>query len=565
MKKLDLTYYQDEHVFNLDHITDQLPNPDDLTSDYLLDYKSQLERLLTVVTRKVSELILSHQPTYIDELQRIADLQKSITESIRVCTDGRRCLKYIKDGTTNGFTIIDHYRKRESLAKLLDSLTIISDLRKSVIETRSLIDDQEDFPRAIQMCKDGRALLAPYEKFECVNDLRSKLNDTIELIGERMDTVLSKMFISYDPEIYFKLNTAYAMMDRGEIAVGQLLMHFNAYHNSSVEELKMFLENDLWEMLPVKSDFTLVQLKEFSFLRESAQLNSSDSKVTRAVIIDAGNTSEDLFGDSIGTITTPYNKVEKQTSYFDKHEALPLDKISLSSDSDLDPELEKDFVDEDEPPKIITTPKSDLFTKHQKSSVVCDHRGGGDNGTGPTAYRLIKSSGPVLTNSSLNVLRLAGRYIQMMNVLTPITYEILMKVYKLLDVYTIFVFKKFGPSNDKQVGDVIASLRESLISPSGVQTSTIESASVAIFGTQPQHSSGQKEESMDAQRELSSKAVAIESLIFLVNQFWNLQEYLETLITPDQRIQLREQFSQSSHSMIPDFLKARAELGQFDD
>lgn len=566
IKTIDQVYYQDEATFNLNHITEKLPDAENLTSDYLLEYKGQLGLLLTVVTRKVSELILNHQPTYINELQRIADLQKSITESIRVCSDERRCLKIIKDGTTNGLTVVEHFKKRKLLANILDSLTMVCDLRKSVIETRNLIDNQEDFPRAIQMCKDTGALLAPYEKFKCVKDLRSKLNDTLELIGERMDTVLSQMFVTYDPEIYLKLKTAYEMMDRGEIASSQLLMHFNSYHNSSVEELKMFLENELWEMLPVKTDFTLVQLKEFAFLRETIEINNSSSYPLDLVLQGdekAEATGEDLFGMTASSIHQESTaQGHKISSYFDNHEALPVDKISLSSDSDLDSELERDFVEEEEPPSLSLSPKGEISMIKKDSTTMsqtCE-----TNKPASSAYRLTKHSGPVLTNSSLNVLRLAGRYIQMMTVLKPITYEILMKVYKLLDVYINFVFKKFGPDNDRKVGDVIASLRESLISPTGIKSDTIKSASEVIFGSQeaPQERSGTDKSNHIAVD--PKKAIAIESLIFLVNQFWNLQEYLESLIMHEQRIQLHEQFSQNSHSNIPDFLKVRAELVQQD-
>jgi len=558
IKSLDRIYFQDEENFNLDHITDQLPDPDALTSEYLLDYKGKLERMLAIVTRKVSELILSHQPTYIDELQRIADLQNSITESIRACSSGRKCIKFIKDSTTNGLTVIEHHQKRELLANFLDSLTIISELRKSVIEIRSLIDSQEDFPRAIQMCKDGKAMLEPHSQFKCVNDLLSKLNDTMELIGERMDNVLSQMFTSYDPEIYLKLKTAYAMMDRGEIAVGQLLMHFNVYHNSSVDELRMFLENELWEVLPVKGDFTLVQLKEFSFLRESIS-SSNIAHISRNLKLKGDNLREDLFADpeNEDVTSTGQENSKKHFSFFDNHEALPMDRISLSSESDLESDLEKDFVDEDEPPSVREGRENNTFCsesadRHQDLSA-------------PNTTRLLKSSGPVLTNSSLNVLRLTGRYIQMMTVLTPIAYEILMKVYKLLDVYAIFVFRKFGPNNDKQITEVIASLRESLLSPGGIQSNTIEQAGQIIFGPEKESgtSTGLEEDTSKVPLD-PKKTVAIKSLVFLVNQFWNLQEYLETLISVEQRIELREQFSQKSHSVIPDFLKARAELGDLD-
>lgn len=335
IQAIDKIYFENEADFNLDHLTNTLPA--NLTSDYLLEYKRRLEKLLSAVTKKVSELILSHQPAYVDELKRIADLQESITYSIRACTQGRACLRFIKDGTAkNGVTIIEHHRKRDLL-----------------------------------------------------------------------------------------INRASAL--------------FEAYHKSSVEKLEMFFKNEPWEAVPVKTDFKLVQLKEFSFLRGESNV----------------------------------------------------EEISLSSDSDED--LEEEFFEDE-----------------------------------------IQSNGPVLTNSSLNVLRMIGRYVLMMRTLRPIAYTILGGIYHLLDQYTIAAYKRFAPN--LEIRAVIRSVRENLMGQ-GVPNLT----SLSEYRIDPK------------------KAVAIESLIFLVNQLWNLQEYLESLIPAEMRIKLKEEFSQNP-SMVPNFLKARAEV-----
>uniref|UniRef100_A0A6G1SLS3 Coiled-coil domain-containing protein 132 n=1 Tax=Aceria tosichella TaxID=561515 RepID=A0A6G1SLS3_9ACAR len=514
--------------FDLETLIKELP--ENLQSAYLLDCKNQLERLLTTVTHDISGLILKHQPTYVGELKRVTDLNKSIIDCIRTCSKGRQSLKFIKDCPT----ILERYRERESLMKLLKSLTAISELRKFVIEIQNLIDCQ-DLTSAIQMCKDGQLQVANFEQYKCVNDLGIRLNDIMEFIS---DSVISKLCTNYDLNTYPELRDAYNLLDRKEFLVDRALNFFTSFHSSSVEELKMFLANESWEMLPVKSDFNVMQLKEFAFLRESTTNKDSN---------------EDLFGTDCYHQHHHHQQnhrgqLQDQGSYFSQPNALPLDRISLSSDSDLDSELDKDFVDEDE---VMTV--------------------GGDSVSTAGAAKVksfTKSMGPVLTNSSLNVLRLAGRYIQMMNVLGPISFEILMNIYKLLDQYIIFVFKKFGSDDDKKLKDVIASLRESLIS----DRTTIDNASEMVSeqakvssNEQPYQYNNNNNQQQQQQPPPPptidpKKAVAIESLIFLVNQLWNLHEYLVTLISPEQQAQLREQFSRKN-STIPDFLKARAELG----
>jgi hypothetical protein len=514
--------------FDLEALIKELP--ENLQSAYLLDCKNQLERLLTTVTHDISELILKHQPTYVGELKRVTDLNKSIIDCIRTCSKGRQSLRFIKECPT----ILERYRERESLMILLKSLTAISELRKFVIEIQNLIDCQ-DFTSAIQMCKDGQLQVANFQQYKCVNDLGTRLNDIMEFIS---DSVISKLCTNYDLNTYPELRDAYNLLDRREVLVDRALNFFTSFHSSSVEELKMFLANESWEMLPVKSDFNVMQLKEFAFLREST--TNKDS-------------IEDLFGDE-----DCHQQHPEQSSYFDQPDALPLDRISLSSDSDLDSELDRDFVDEDEVTTTLVlapTDSNNLEETGATSAVTAN--------TKSSNLRPNRSMGPVLTNSSLNVLRLAGRYIQMMNVLGPISFEILLNIYKLLDQYIIFVFRKFGSDDDKKLKDVIASLRESLISDRTTIDNASEMLSKQVKASSYKHqiyNNSQHQQQQQPPTIDPKKAVAIESLIFLVNQLWNLHEYLVTLISPEQQAQLREQFSRKN-SAIPDFLKARAELG----
>lgn len=507
--------------------------PADLRSSYILEYKENLENVLKDVTKKLLDSILSHQPTYLDELKRIADLQSSITESIQHCSRGRSYLMSIKEGTANGLIVVENQRRRDSLSKLLNSLTGIRNLRKSVLEIIALIESQDDFPKAIQMCKDGKKLLSTFEHYKCIDDLSSKLNESIDRMWHDMNTklrlhILNNDFSDYRFDEFIRiLNVGSLLATVGdelfltsssteiEKCINSLAQDFfNAYHKFSMDELKMFLDNELWEIVPVKNDFRLVHLKEFSFLRASQLEQQPLSKL--CPISDNNPNKDSLY------------------SYSGDIEPLQLDKISLSTisdDEEFNTELEKDFVEEDEsdsPPESLKR------------------------------YSLVKTNGPVLTNSSLNVLRLIGKYIQMMSLLEPISYEILMKVYSLLDYYTMEVLARFGPDKEKKIDDksispkirsVVRSIRESLIKESNDSASAIQQQAVpdleTIFG---------RDNDKDHR-----KAVAIESLIYLVNQLWNLQQYLESLIPAQFRPKLEEQFTQAD-SIVPDFLKARAEL-----
>lgn len=624
LKNIDEQYLKDE--FKLDKLTDELPA--DLTCEYLLDHKSRLDKLVHGVSRKMSELILSRQPTYVDELKRIADLQQSIDESIRVCTTARSCLKFIKDGSS----IVSRYRRREHLAEVLKSLSAIRDLRIIANEIRRLIDTQEDLTKAIDLCKQGRAILNSLQDFECVKRFGERLKEAIKLkiieliwnyrfdeFIENLNVIESLIHISNEFCGQAEAN------ELRECLNSQSISFFKAYHKTSMDELKMFLENELWHMVPVKSDFKLAQLREFSFLRPKLQTAdkfriSDQIDVAENIYIasDVFELDDDVDAKSNvqlmeSTTLCARSLHTSSSSYTQRTNKLPLDKISLPSESDddedIDAELLKDSVEEDEfvssedddqvkAPNLSPIKRaSDSHNQNSTSQI--------DNNADEAIMRqlnLVKTSGPVLTNSSLSVLRIFGRYIQMMSVLEPISYEILLKIYGVLDYYTIIVYQKFEPEvNAKQddlkktnaredkIRTVIRSIRESLVgqSQSSGDNMLFDSTSVSKDGQTKQtyrsssnlsHSVSnisdiikqdlaqdqiQQQDRSKTQQECMDpkKAVAIESLIYLVNQLWNLQEYLESLIPAEQRAQLREQFSsQCQSSIVPDFLRARAEL-----
>ncbi|KAJ8977571.1 hypothetical protein NQ317_016096 [Molorchus minor] len=49
----------------------------------------------------------------------------------------------------------------------------------------------------------------------------------------------------------------------------QSINYFKNYHSQRMEELKIFLENEMWEICPVKPSFDVLQLQEFKSFRSS--------------------------------------------------------------------------------------------------------------------------------------------------------------------------------------------------------------------------------------------------------------------------------------------------------
>lgn len=71
----------------------------------------------------------------------------------------------------------------------------------------------------------------------------------------------------------------------------QSLSYFSHYHASRLDELKMFLENDGWELCPVKSNFMATQLLEFRSLKPSLNNCKTWNSLDSSTLSDSDNST----------------------------------------------------------------------------------------------------------------------------------------------------------------------------------------------------------------------------------------------------------------------------------
>lgn len=126
--------------------------------------------------------------------------------------------------------------------------------------------------------------------------------------------------------------------------------YFNSYHQQRLEELKIFLENESWEICPVKPTFHILQLQEFKGLRHALRTNY----VPTSPDCSSSNHSQD--GSSIignyfirfAEHGTPFDARLNET-IIDEDILVTGDEASgyFSEDSEEEAEeLRRDFVDE---------------------------------------------------------------------------------------------------------------------------------------------------------------------------------------------------------------------------
>ncbi|EZA61334.1 Coiled-coil domain-containing protein [Ooceraea biroi] len=313
----------------------------------------------------------------------------------------------------------------------------------------------------------------------------------------------------------------------------QSLSYFSHYHTSRLDELRIFLENDGWELCPVKSNFVATQLLEFRSLKPSLSNCKAWSSLDSSNLSDSDNsTGIDLQkylegGSSLFTIGLDdsvdedilINNDLDQPAYF-----------SDESDDDIPDELKHEYVDESD------------HTKASKKKCK------------------LKQSGPMVTNTTLSVLRVCGKYLQMSKLLRSIAVTVIQSMIQFFELcfYTVHLFF----TSDLQINSdslyspklklSLTRIRENLIILEN--DANEESASYNKI-KQPQLSSIVNLSQPEKLYGLTERIVAVESLIFLGQQYESLKPYLEHLIANSPQRGFLHQFYMQTIASTADLRK----------
>uniref|UniRef100_A0A4W3KCI6 VPS50 subunit of EARP/GARPII complex n=1 Tax=Callorhinchus milii TaxID=7868 RepID=A0A4W3KCI6_CALMI len=326
----------------------------------------------------------------------------------------------------------------------------------------------------------------------------------------------------------------------------QSVNYFKNYHRTRLEELRMFLENETWELCPVKSNFSILQLHEFKFMRQSRSPSVSPSKQHTTT----SATAESLFAQC----RNGGNPFEMQTDIKDDetedvlasngYESDELEKSAYQeydSDSDVPEELKRDYVDEQTGDIPVKSVSKETLRRGKKSD-----------------YSLFKGNTLILTNTTLNVIRLVGKYMQMMNILKPIAFDVIHCMSQLFDYYLYAVYTFFGREDMYEstgLGLISSRLRTTL---NRIQESLID-LEAPPENTGPLTSVEERKEKVPSPHlshlvvlnstemlyGLAERVVATESLVFLAEQFECLQPHLDAMMPSAKKPFLQQFYSQT--------------------
>lgn len=299
--------------------------------------------------------------------------------------------------------------------------------------------------------------------------------------------------------------------------------YFVYYHASRLDELKIFLENDGWKLCPIKSTFQITQLREFKTFKHVLNLYNSNKYANESTsesrIIDENDWSEEYVDNLVSPSDIITNETADEDILRSIEESQNLEDLSdLDSDDDGIPEeLKHEFVD-------------DANKEH-------------------SARRKSKHSGPVITNVTLSALRICGNYLQVIQLFKEVAGIITEYMIQIFDLYFYSVYYFF--TADIQVNSdsytlfgtnlkrTLSRIKDSLINDGEDKTTD---RNLIHKVRQPQASSIVDLNDASKLYGLTERIVAIESLIFLGQQYETFQFYLNSITLQDQEKNLLNQF-----------------------
>ncbi|KAL4002076.1 hypothetical protein ACH3XW_1980 [Acanthocheilonema viteae] len=189
----------------------------------------------------------------------------------------------------------------------------------------------------------------------------------------------------------------------GEVTMSlekQSHLYFKRFHYERMDELRMFLENEAFALCPVPLQFTLFDLQEFSFLKES-------------------------------------NEYQKGAGF----------SVYSETDSDLAEPLDFQILQPtDMNPFTVRTADMDSSAKDVNIAVITTVKNSSNDDTDSDRYGMDDSFSqlaPILCNTSLNLLRFIGKYIRMTYMLHSVADHAVNGIFELCSYFFLSVYSFF--------------------------------------------------------------------------------------------------------------------------
>ncbi|VDK71144.1 unnamed protein product [Litomosoides sigmodontis] len=278
----------------------------------------------------------------------------------------------------------------------------------------------------------------------------------------------------------------------GEVTMSlekQSHLYFKRFHYERMDELRMFLENEAFALCPVPLQFTLFDLQEFGFLKESNECQGA--------IDFSAHSENDL------NVVDPLD--------FQILQPTDVNPFTAAS-ADIDSSVENVGA------VVIKSAK-----KSSNGDMDIDRYGADDS---------FSQLAPILCNTSLNLLRFIGKYIRMTYMLHSVADQAVNGIFELCNYFFFVVYSSFT-SNTPSVANyffssslknVVDRLRDDLFN-SGSSSGSAINVSCALL----------QDGKLDSgpNYALRERIVGAESINFISKQLDLIRPVIESLVNRD--------------------------------
>ncbi|XP_075989472.1 vacuolar protein sorting 50 [Anticarsia gemmatalis] len=203
---------------------------------------TKLKRQQQVVSGKALHLISQQRDNCDREFKEIQNIRSQLSTTLETCQKAREHLRAASNHLTiSTFVILANFRKRQIIRSVLKSLELLRSLRSVEKDVAELLVKKEYY-EAIQLILKSKKAASSHKEYTCIADLATRLQDTLDMTEEKLDSVLSNICYKFDEHTFRKLRKAYALLGKTQAAMEQLHMHYSsAVNESSIEAVKHYV------------------------------------------------------------------------------------------------------------------------------------------------------------------------------------------------------------------------------------------------------------------------------------------------------------------------------------
>ncbi|XP_063543759.1 syndetin [Cydia strobilella] len=232
LREIENVYFSPPSEFDAArHALESAPDPP--TCDAIEQMFTKLKRQQQVVSGKALHLISQQRDNCDREFAEIQNIREQLATTLHTCQTARNHLRTASNHLTiSTFVILANFRKRQIIRSVLKSLELLRSLRSVEKDVQELLLKKE-YCEAIELILKSRKAAGNHKEYTCIADLATRLQDTLDMTEEKLDSVLASICYNFDGETFSKLRKAHALLGKSQAAMEQLHMHYSSAVNET--------------------------------------------------------------------------------------------------------------------------------------------------------------------------------------------------------------------------------------------------------------------------------------------------------------------------------------------